>query len=214
MMEVTLSPTRLGYLRGRKRLARLAEGAALLRRKREALVSELFKLARPALDARTAIAARARTAYPALLEALGSEGTTGLRATAWPLRDIRVEIRAGQTWGIPVSSIVARVPVRRSLAARATAPAAAGLSASRAAAQFEELADLLLDAAPREMLLQRLGQALAQTSRQVNTLERRITPALEARVAAIRGTLDEREREEHARLRHIKARRTHRPREG
>jgi hypothetical protein len=53
------------------------------------------------------------------------------------------------------------------------------------------LADLLLEAAPREMLLQRLGGALAQTSRQVNTLERRIAPELKSRVAAILRTLDE-----------------------
>lgn len=208
MMEGNLAPTRLGYLHGRKQLARLAEGASLLRRKREALVSELFRLARPALDARVAISARARVAYPVLLQALGSEGAAGLRATAWPIRDIRVEIRPGQTWGIPISTILARAPLRRSLAARATTPGAAGISALRAAAEFEELADLLLDAAPREMLLQRLGQALAQTSRQVNTLERRITPTLEARVATIQRTLEEREREEHSRLRHIKTRRT------
>jgi vacuolar-type H+-ATPase subunit D/Vma8 len=54
------------------------------------------------------------------------------------------------------------------------------------------------------MLLQRLGGALAQTSRQVNTLERRIAPELKSRVAAILRTLEEREREEHSRLRHIK----------
>jgi V/A-type H+-transporting ATPase subunit D len=70
-----------------------------------------------------------------------------------------------------------------------------------AATGFEQLAELLLNAAPREMLLQRLGQARAQTSRQVNTLERRVAPALASRVAAIRRTLEEREREEHARLR-------------
>jgi vacuolar-type H+-ATPase subunit D/Vma8 len=89
--------------------------------------------------------------------------------------------------------------------ARATAPAAIGLATMAAAKEFEVLADLLLEAAPREMLLQRLGGALAQTSRQVNTLERRIAPELKSRVAAILRTLEEREREEHSRLRHIKA---------
>jgi vacuolar-type H+-ATPase subunit D/Vma8 len=78
----------------------------------------------------------------------------------------------------------------------------AGVSARtiEAAAAFEELAELLLDAANREALLSRLGEALARTSRQVNTLERRLGPTLRADLGAIRRTLDEREREEHLRL--------------
>jgi H(+)-transporting ATP synthase subunit D len=201
-----LPPTRLSFLQGRRRLSRLGEGAALLRRKREALVSELFRLARPALDARAAIAERTVTAYPALLRALGLNGSSGLLATAWPIRDITVEIRAARVWGIPVADITRRPELTRHAASRATTPAAAGLTTLAAASEFERLADLLLAAAPREMLLQRLGQALAQTSRQVNTLERRIAPALASRVAAIRHTLEEREREEHSRLRQMKTR--------
>jgi vacuolar-type H+-ATPase subunit D/Vma8 len=55
------------------------------------------------------------------------------------------------------------------------------------------------------MLLRRLGEALAQTSRQVNTLERRLAPALRAAVTGIRRTLDEREREERLRLQRLKS---------
>jgi len=92
--------------------------------------------------------------------------------------------------------LASRDPVRRTLAARGTSPGTAALAAD----EFEVLADLLLDAAPRELVLRRLAAALAQTTRQVNTLEHRVTPALEARLAAIRGALEEREREEHTRL--------------
>ena len=59
---------------------------------------------------------------------------------------------------------------------------------------------LLLDAAPRELLLQRLGLALTRTSRQVNTLEHRVAPGLRRDVVRARRTLEEREREEHTRL--------------
>ena len=86
----------------------------------------------------------------------------------------------------------------------------AGPAAAAAASEFEQLADLLLDAAPREMLLQRLGQALAQTTRQVNTLERRLAPGLTSQVVHVRRTLEEREREERFRLRHVRAARCRR----
>jgi vacuolar-type H+-ATPase subunit D/Vma8 len=80
------------------------------------------------------------------------------------------------------------------------------LAAAAAAREFELLADLLLDAAPREMLLRRLGEAVSQTSRQVNTLELRVAPGLSAQLDAIRRTLDEREREERLRLKHLMSR--------
>jgi V/A-type H+-transporting ATPase subunit D len=93
--------------------------------------------------------------------------------------------------------------VARTLGARGTAPAGTGPAAVQAATEFERLTELLLDAAPREMLLRRLGQALAQTSRQVHSLEHRVSPRLRGDIARVRQVLDEREREERFRLRRI-----------
>ena len=192
--------TRLELLRSRARLARLDRGADLLRRKREALVAELFRLARPASDARGRIERAAREAYAALIPALADHGASGLRALGWPARDYPVELAPGAVWGVPTSRIVSRPPVPRTLGARGTAPVGVGGSAVRAAERFERLVEELLEAAPREMLLRRIGEALARTSRQVNTLERRLTPRLAADIARIRQVLDEREREERVRL--------------
>jgi vacuolar-type H+-ATPase subunit D/Vma8 len=79
-------------------------------------------------------------------------------------------------------------------------PAAASGAAGESATAFEELTELLLAAANRESLLRRLGEALNRTSRQVNTLERRLEPTLRGHLTEIRRTLDERERDEHLRL--------------
>ena len=88
-------------------------------------------------------------------------------------------------------------------AARATPPPSIGPVAAATTTAFEELTELLLDAANREALLRRLAEALSRTSRQVNTLEQRLGPELEAQRAGIRRTLDEREREEHLRLQRL-----------
>ena len=194
------SPTRQNLLTLERRLEHVGKGTGLLRRKREALVAELFRLARPAVAARASIAACSAKAYPALLAALAGEGLEGLVAVGRPGRSRTVEIRAGRVWGIAVAELLGHLPMRRTPHARGIPPAAVAGSTSEAAAAFEELAELLLDAANRETLLTHLGEALARTSRQVNTLERRLQPDLEAQVAAIRRTLDEREREEHVRL--------------
>ena len=202
------APTRQNLLALQRRLERVGKGTTLLRRKREALVAELFRLARPAASARVSIVDQAATAYPALLAALAREGVDGLRALGWPSRDLRVRMRSGQVWGVALAEILERPPMRRTPHARGVPPASASGAAAVATAAFEELAELLLDAANREALLRRLGEALNRTSRQVNTLERRLEPALRAHLTAIHRTLDEREREEHLRLgRLLRARR-------
>jgi V/A-type H+/Na+-transporting ATPase subunit D len=207
-----LAPTRMNFIRAARRLVRVRKGVELLRRKREALVTELFKLARPAAEARAQIEAGTRRAYPALLTALATHGLTGLRALSWPTRDVTVDIEPGSVWGIAVSTIVRRPPLTRTLGARGTAPALTGLATVGAATEFERLAEVLLDAAPREMLIRRLGEALSQTSRQVNTLERRVAPELTTQMAAVRGALEEREREERLRLKHLLRNTGQRPR--
>jgi V/A-type H+/Na+-transporting ATPase subunit D len=195
----SLSATRVGLLRGQQRLERLERGTSLLRRKREALVGELFRLARRATDTRAEIDVQARKAWPVLLRALSAEGGAGLRVLGWPARDVRVRVRTGQLWGVSISDVVEAPRFARTLAARGIAPGPSP-AAVEAAIAFERLADLLVGAAPREMLLRRLGEALAQTSRQVNSLEHHLTPELQRQLLAVRRTLDEREREEHVRL--------------
>jgi H(+)-transporting ATP synthase subunit D len=192
--------TRQSLLALRSRLERVGKGTTVLRRKREALVTELFRVARSAAAARASITERAATAYPSLLEALEAEGADGLRALGWPSRELRLELRTSQVWGIPIAEILGRPPLRRTAEARGVPPGSASPSAHETAAAFEELTELLLDAANRESLLRRLGDALARTSRQVNMLEHRLAPALAAQLGAVRRTLEEREREEHLRL--------------
>jgi V/A-type H+-transporting ATPase subunit D len=202
------APTRQNLLALQRRLDRVDKGTGLLRRKREALAAELFRLARPAASARASIALRAASAYPILVKALAREGADGLRALGWPARDLRLEIRSNQVWGIPVAEILGRPTLLRTPHARGVDPGGVSASVVVATAAFEQLAELLLAAANREALLRRLGEALARTSRQVNTLERRLGPALRADLGAIRHALEEREREEHLRLeRLLRARR-------
>ncbi len=175
-------------------------------------MTELFRLARPAVDARETIARQFERAAPALLTALAGHGHDGLRSLGWPPRDLRARMEPGQVWGVPVSEIVERPPMRRDLEARAVAPGSAGPAAVRAAVEFETLAELLLETAPRELKLRRLGEALSVTTRQVHALEERFQPRLEAGIARVRRTLEEREREEHLRLKHVRERRLSRRR--
>jgi vacuolar-type H+-ATPase subunit D/Vma8 len=98
---------------------------------------------------------------------------------------------------------------RRSGSGRAGLPAPGEAASQDAARRFESLVERLLEAAPQEHAMRRLGAALASTMRLVNTLEQSVAPRLDADLAAIRRALDEREREEHVRTRRLIARRRH-----
>lgn len=194
-----IAVTRQNLLRARRRLDRVWKGADLLRRRREALARELLRLAKPAVDARAAVLKASHRAYRSLLHALALEGEAGVRALAWPPRTAWVEIRHAHVWGVAVADITDKPKMVRALDARGMPPGA-GAAVAGAADNFELLLELLLDAAPREMLLRRLADALARTSRQVHALEYSVAPRLEGQIGWIRGSLDEREREEHERL--------------
>ena len=196
-------PTRHNLLRVRRRLERVRTAAELLTRKRSALVNELFRTAKPVLDAREAAEWQAAIAFSALLHAQADRGQPLLRALALPEHEIHVDLRLTESWGLPAADIVGHDPVRRAPADRGVACGSAGPAAVSAASEFEALTELLLDTASRELLIRRLARALAETSRRVNLLERRVAPGLAAEMTRIESTLEEREREEQLRYRRL-----------
>jgi H(+)-transporting ATP synthase subunit D len=203
----SVPPTRSGLVRASAQLNRVRKGRELLNRKREALITELFRSARPALDARQQVETRASQAYRALLESLAARGEPALQSYAWPDREVEVELEHRQVWGIAVPSIASHTPIQRTLTARGTAGSSVGPAAAQTATEFERLIELVLESLPKEQLVRRLGVALAKATRQVNTLQLRVEPTLTAELRALKRMLEERERDERSRLRHVLRRR-------
>ena len=207
MSTRSVPPTRSGLVRASAQLARVRKGRELLDRKREALITELFRSARPALDARKRVEERAAEAYRALIEALAAHGEAALRVYAWPRREVEIELAHQQVWGIMVPSVLSHTPIRRTLTARETAAPAVGLAAAQTTTEFERLVELVIEALPKEQRVRRLGEALQKTTRQVNTLQLRVEPSLTKELSALERMLEERERDERSRLRHVLRRR-------
>ena len=202
-----MAATRMNLVRARRDLARVEKGAQLIRRKREALVAELFRVARPAMDFRARIARAAQLAAESMVDALGARGAAELQRVAWPIDERFVELSPAMVWGIPVSDIVSRPPMTRSVEARGGAPGTLGPATVAATSRYEILADLLIDAAPREQRIRRLGEAVSHASRQLRTLEQFLEPQISRSIADVSRQLDEREREERLRLKVVQRRR-------
>jgi len=196
-------PTRHALMHVGRRLSRVRTAAELLTRKRSVLVNELFRAARPVLEEREAIEWQAAVAYAALVQAEADRGSPLLEALALPPREIGLELQPNEAWGLPGAEIVDHDPVGRPASERGVAVGPAGPAATAAAGEFEVLIALLLDSASRELRIRRLARALAETSRRVNLLERRVGPELAREAKRIAATLEEREREEQLRYRRL-----------
>jgi H(+)-transporting ATP synthase subunit D len=199
--------TRSNLVKLRRQLQQVQKGAALLRRKRESLVTELFSRAKVAIDTRKDLEAQARTAYRSLLQALSERGEQELLPFGWPTRELKVDLEPLEVWGLHAVELASVPRVTRGLGARAVAPGPGDGPPLTAAVDFERLIESVLEAAPREYLMRRLGHELNRASRLVNTLEQRVAMGLIRDLSGIRRTLEEREREEHLRLKRLIAKR-------
>lgn len=204
MSDDRIAATRNNLLRARSQLDRVRKGASVVHRKRQALVSHLFRIARPAVDARTEIAQRSTDATGMLVDAFADVGSDALRTLAVPAAPIEVEIQPAQVWGVAVADVAAVSPVRRTLDARGTPPGSTSPAVVAATNAYEHLTELLLTSAANEIRVTRLAEAVAAASRQLQVLQHRIEPRLVAQIGQMRRTLEEREREEHLRLKHLR----------
>jgi V/A-type H+-transporting ATPase subunit D len=204
----TVKVTRSSLMRLSRRLDQVEKGAALLAKKRDSLVMQLFARVRPTIGARRRVEEQAAQAYRALVDALAASGRSELSALAWPSRDLRIQLLDAATpaGAAPAARFAAPPTLVRGAAARALVPGQYDPTVEKAARAFEGLLETVLATAPEEFAMRQLGRALARTVRQVNVLEQRVAVDLGRQRVQVRRTLDEREREEAVRLRRVAAR--------
>jgi V/A-type H+-transporting ATPase subunit D len=181
------------------------KGVGLLRSKREALASDVFRLAHGLLEGREQLEASLRKATRALTLARALDGEETLASLAVAgAREIPVEIERRRIWGIPTPEVSGPRLLRAS-DARGASPQGGSLGAAEAARSHEEALEILLHLCSREIRLRRLAEELRKTSRRIGALEQLLIPRLDGEAARIELALEEREREDLARLKRFKA---------
>ena len=197
--------------------ATLAErGRDLLVDKRNQLMKEFRRTADRAMADADALEHAAAEASIRLATAEALDGPESVRSAALvSTGDVPVTTRTLSIMGVRVPDIE-RGQVGRSRTERGYSLLGTSARIDDAADAFEDELDLLLDVAAREIRLRRLAEEIGRTTRRVNALEHVVIPELRRRQRRIRLVLDEREREEHFRLRrakprHVRARRTQEP---
>lgn len=202
-----ISPTRTELLSRRAQIRLAEQGAELLRGKREALVKEFLSELQRFVDTRDALRRELGEAKQSLMRALAVDGPEAVASAGLASRrPIGLETTVRNIWGTRIVEVSTDYAPRQP-EERGYTSAGASARIEEAGERFEATLELILRIAPLDRKLGKLAEEIRKTSRRVNALEQRLLPALAEQVKYIRGVLDQREREDVLRLKHLKKRR-------
>jgi len=199
-----VSPTRMNMLALRAQASLALQGVDLLKRKRDALVAEFFSIVKRTLESREKLAASCGQAYRFLILTKAYEGKEAVESRALAgKREVVLDIKTKSVWGVKIPEIGGMNFVRGPLE-RGYSPTGASLRVELAAEQFERILTLLVEIAGIEARLRRVGAEIKKATRRVNALEQVVIPRTLDQIRFIRGTIEQREREDIFRLKRIK----------
>jgi len=202
-MAENVAPTRSNLLQRRDQLKLAIRGADLLKRKRDALIGEFFKLVKSALEARRELTKVSQEAYLSLFLANAWDGPEAVKSLSLAESGaLEVEITVQNLFGVKVPQVE---PPTFDAGELPFSPVEAGARTLDAAAQFRALTEALIKVAATETRLRRIGEEIKKTSRRVNALEQLVIPNIGRQIKGIRSVLDQRALEEVTVLKRIKA---------
>ncbi|MCX7846881.1 MAG: V-type ATP synthase subunit D [bacterium] len=200
-MLLKIPPTKSVMFRLQQDLRFALEGHALLDRKREVLIMELMQLVHTIRDIQRRLADQLQRAYAALREAYLEMGSENIeRANYAYLEPFEINVSEHSIMGVPLPLVRAtRIPRPVQVGLLDTS-----LSFECATAEFAKVLPLLLEYTQASMTLTRLASEIQKTRRRVKALEHVFIPNAEDTIKFIRDTLEEGEREDFFRRKHLK----------
>ena len=202
-MAENVAPTRSNLLQRRDQLKLAVRGADLLKRKRDALIGEFFKLVKSALEARRELTKVSQEAYLSLFLANAWDGPEAVKSLSLAESGaLEVEITVQNLFGVKVPHVR---PPTFGTGELPFSPVEAGARTLDAAAQFRALTEAIIKVAATETRLRRIGEEIKKTSRRVNALEQLVIPNIARQIKDIRSVLDQRALEEVTVLKRIKS---------
>jgi len=203
-MAEQVNPTRMNLLAKRAQIRLARQGADLLSRKKDALLREFFGLVAAVYQLRVQLTEALRREMVEAVVAEAAEGKHVLATTAVGAEaPLRVKLTSRNLWGVRVVDLEHNYRARDVLE-RPGSPRGMHLAADEIAAGFERIAGQMLDLAPRELRLHRVGDEVRRTNRKINALEQHVIPKLESQACYINQVLEQRARDDVIRLKRLK----------
>jgi V/A-type H+-transporting ATPase subunit D len=194
-------PTKIELIGTRRRLQTAKRVKKVLDDKRDVLLKRLDEIIQEASKAREEISQPLADAYLALYDAylkLGPLRLEGIAANTPPMVEADVSLKRIVDVDIP------SIRLSEKEIGMTYGFADTNVAVDRAARQMRRVLPSIFKAAEFENAIFRLANELERTQRLLNALEYLIIPRYETSIRYIQQTLEEREREEFVRLKHVK----------
>ena len=194
-------PTKIELISTRRRLATARRVKKVLDDKRDVLLKRLDEMIQQASRARDEIFQPLSDAYLALYDAylkLGPVRLEGIAANTPPMVEAEVSVRRIVDVDVPT------IKLSEKETGMTYGFADTNVAVDRASRQMRKVLPSIFRAAEFENAIFRLAKELEKTQRLLNALEYMIIPRYEGSIRYIQQTLEEREREEFTRLKHVK----------
>lgn len=201
----SIKTTRMELLKLKKKVVLATKGHKLLKEKRDALISEFFKLIDNLRNAREKMEESAGQAYRSLILAMAVSGIDNVRTAADSVKalpEIVFKPRAIMGVKVPVFEFE---KVERKAEERGYSTILTSVELDRAAENFENVLNLLIKLSELEATTIELAEEIKKTKRKVNSLERIVIPRINRDARYITMRLEEMERENFTRLKMIKS---------
>jgi len=194
-------PTKIELIGTRRRLQTARRVKKVLDDKREVLLKRLEEMIQQASQARDEVSQPLSDAYVALYDAylkIGPLRLEGAAASTPPVVEAEVNVRRIVDVDIP------SIELSEKQLNMTYGFADTSVAVDTASKQMRRVLPSIFRAAEFENAIFRLAKELERTQRLLNALEYMIMPRYESSIRYIQQTLEEREREEFTRLKHVK----------
>ena len=200
-MDITLFPTKGNLILAKSRLGLSKQGYVLLDKKRVVLIREMMELIESAKEIQSKIDSTFARAYKALQAVNIMLGIDYVEQTGYAIPlETGVKINFRSVMGV-------EIPIVSDVTARTGCPYGVYTTNSAlddAYNEFENVKDLTLKLAEVENSIYRLAFAIKKAQKRANALKNIIIPKYTKLTADIESALEEKDREEFARLKVIK----------
>ena len=201
-VAINVRPTRMEYLRTKRRIVMATKGLHLLKMKRQALILEFFNISRKAAALRGGLHTKLLQGYESIRMAEMLAGPLRLENEAMKIPKLRkLQIMSKNVMGV-------RIPkLEGGSSGMADFPEMfleLPTSISEAIKTFRQIHQIVLDVAEKETALRKLLYEIERTKRRSNAIENVLIPRLEAAVKYIKFRFDEMERDTFIMLKTVK----------
>ena len=203
-MAIDVKATRSELLKLKKQYKLAKNGYSLLKKKRDGLIMEFFKILENAKGQKSQMSELYAIAQEKMKTTEMHDGGIAIKTAALYLKEIPLEIETKNLMGVKVPKITKQGEICKSIYERGYSLVDGSARLDSTSRQYECLLEKIIESAEIETTLRKLLIEIEKTKRRVNALEFILLPRLEQNISKIRLSLEEQERENVFRLKMIK----------